>query len=166
MQVPLAEAQRRKDLLTLSDLIDMQLRDADHLDKNNDGKISQQEYLTVAGPADGPQAKDLLPYEIRKQLTLRKFRELDTNKDGVIDRVELTAFAVREFLETDLDGDHFISQDELKKAQEANTAKIKEIIPTLLPASQAQPAQPRPAPPQPAPAAPQGLPQGLPQRTR
>src|SRR5262249_30109242 len=38
-----AEAQRRKDLLTLNELIDMQLRDADHLDKNNDGKISQQE---------------------------------------------------------------------------------------------------------------------------
>src|SRR5262249_45823922 len=115
-----AEAQRRKDLLTLNELIDMQLRDADRLDKNNDCKINQQEYLTVAGPADGPEAKDLLPFEIRKQLTLRKFRELDTNKDGVIDRVELTAFAVREFLETDLDGDRFLTQEELKKAQEAN----------------------------------------------
>jgi len=170
-----AEAQRRQGLLTLSDLIDMQLRDADQLDKNGDGKISQQEYMTVAGPADGPQAKDLLPYEVRKQLTLRKFREIDTNKDGVIDRVELTAFALREFLETDLDGDRFINQDELKKAQETNAAKIKEILPGLLQASQPQPQpqpQPRPAPTQPqaappAPApAPQGLPQGLPQRTR
>jgi Ca2+-binding EF-hand superfamily protein len=166
-----AEAQRRQGLLTLSDLIDMQLRDADKLDKNGDGKISLQEYMTVAGPADGPQAKDLLPYEVRKQLTQRKFREIDTNKDGVIDRVELTAFALREFLETDLDGDRFINQDELKKAQDANAAKIKEILPSLLQASQPQPPpqpQSRPAPTQPqaAPPAPQGLPQGLPQRTR
>jgi Ca2+-binding EF-hand superfamily protein len=164
-----AEAQRRQNLMTLSDLIDMQLREADALDKNGDGKISQQEYLTVAGPADGPQAKDLLPYEVRKQLTLRKFREIDTNKDGVIDRVELTAFALKQFLEMDLDGDRFHNQDELTKAREADAARIKEIIPTLLPASQPQPQpQPRPAPtqPQPAPPAPQGLPQGLPQRTR
>ena len=147
-----AEAQRRQGLLTLSDLIDMQLRDADRLDKNGDGKISLQEYMAVAGPADGPQAKDLLPFEVRKQLTQRKFREIDTNKDGVIDRVELTAFALREFLETDLDGDRFINQDELKKARETNAAKIKEILPTLLPASQPQPPpqpQPRPAPTQP-----------------
>ena len=165
-----AEAQRRQGMLTLADLIDMQMRDADKLDKNGDGKISEQEYMTVAGPADGPQAKDLLPYEVRKQLTLRKFRELDTNKDGVIDRVELTAFAVKEFLETDLDGDRFITPDELKKAQEANTAKMREIIAALLKASQPQPqAQPQPRPtsqPQPAPAEPPGLPQGLPQRTR
>ena len=165
-----AEAQRRQGMLTLADLIDMQMRDADKLDKNGDGRISQQEYLTVAGPADGPQAKDLLPYEVRKELALRKFREIDTNKDGVIDRVELTAFAVKEFLETDLDGDRFITPDELKKAQETNAAKIKEIIPTLLPASQPQPkpapTQPQPQPQPAAPAPPQGLPQGLPQRTR
>jgi Ca2+-binding EF-hand superfamily protein len=165
-----AEVQRRQGMLTLADLIDMQMRDADQLDKNGDGKISQQEYMTVAGPTDGPQAKDLLPYEVRKQLTLRKFHEIDTNKDGVIDRVELTAFAVKEFLETDLDGDRFITQEELKKAQDANAAKIREIIPTLMPASQPPPQpQPRPAPRDnqaPPPAAPQGLPQGLPQRMR
>src|SRR5262249_41174519 len=114
-------------------------------------------------------AKDLLPFEVRKQLTQRKFREIDTNKDGVIDRVELTAFALREFLETDLDGDRFINQDELKKAQEVNAAKIKEILPGLL-----QPAPPQPLPehptapppPQARPPAPQVMPQGLPQRTR
>jgi hypothetical protein len=100
-----------------------------------------------------------LPYEVRKQLTLRKFREIDTNKDGIIDRVELTAFALREFLDSDLDGDRFLNPDELKKAEEANAAKIKEIIPTLLPASEPQLPQQRPAPNQPAPAPPPGLPQ-------
>ena len=52
-----AEAERRKGLMALNDLIDMQMRDADKLDKNNDGKISQQEYLVAAGPADGPQTQ-------------------------------------------------------------------------------------------------------------
>jgi Ca2+-binding EF-hand superfamily protein len=143
----------------------MQLREADKLDKNNDGKISQQEYLVAAGPADGAQAKDLLPYDIRRQLVLRKFQEIDTNKDGQIDRVELTAHAVKRFLEMDLNKDRFLDEDELKKAQEADAAKIREIIPTLQPRP---PAAPRPAPPrdQPQPAPAPGPPPGLPQNTR
>ena len=44
------EAERRKGLMALNDLIDMQMRDADKLDKNNDGKISQQEYLVARRP--------------------------------------------------------------------------------------------------------------------
>jgi hypothetical protein len=49
----------------------------------------------LAGSADGPQAQGLLPYDIRRQLMVRRFQEIDTNKDGVIERVELTAHAVR-----------------------------------------------------------------------
>jgi Ca2+-binding EF-hand superfamily protein len=46
-----AEAERRKGLMTLSDLIDMQLRDADKLDKNNDGRRSAgQGPLALRGP--------------------------------------------------------------------------------------------------------------------
>ncbi|HEY6715236.1 MAG TPA: EF-hand domain-containing protein [Reyranella sp.] len=76
------EARRRQGMLAINDFIDMQLLEADKLDKNNDGEISQQEYLVAAGLADGAQAKDLLPYDIRRQLVLRKFQKIDTNKDG------------------------------------------------------------------------------------
>ena len=56
-----AEAERRKGLMTLNDLIDMQMRDADKLDKNNDGKISQQEYLVAAGPPTARRPKGSCP---------------------------------------------------------------------------------------------------------
>ncbi|HEX9329170.1 MAG TPA: EF-hand domain-containing protein [Reyranella sp.] len=160
------EAERRKGLMALNDLIDMQMRDADKLDKNNDGKISQQEYLVAAGPADGPQSQNQLPYEVRKKLVLIKFQEIDTNKDGIIDRPELTAYALKEFLATDLNKDRFLDQEEIKKFQEAEQTKTRDLIPKLMP----PPAQPRPAAPQqrapqPAPA-PSGPPTGLPQGTR
>jgi len=159
------EQRRRQGMLAISDFIDMQLLEADKLDKNNDGKVSQQEYVVLAGPADGAQAKNLLPYDIRRQLVLRKFQEIDTNKDGQLDRVELTGYAVKQFIEMDANKDRFLTEEELKKAQEADAAKMREIIPTLQPP---QPAAPGPAPsrgqPQPAPAP--GLPPGLPQKTR
>jgi Ca2+-binding EF-hand superfamily protein len=156
-----AEAQRRQGLMMLNDLIEIQMRDADRLDKNNDGRISQQEYLALAGPADGPQAQGLLPYEVRKQLLLRKFAQIDNNKDGVLDRVELTAFALKEFLETDLNKDRFLDEGELKKAQEADAARTQAIIPTLLQAAAPpRPPQPRDNQPKPAPSPPQPVPQG------
>jgi Ca2+-binding EF-hand superfamily protein len=37
------EARRRQGMLAINDFIDMQLLEADKLDKNNDGKISEQE---------------------------------------------------------------------------------------------------------------------------
>ncbi|WP_289297103.1 hypothetical protein [uncultured Reyranella sp.] len=166
-----AEARRRQGMMTLNEFIDMQLRQGDELDKNKDGKISSQDYLAMAGPADGPQAKNLLPFDMRKQIAMRKFAEIDTNKDGQIDRVELTAHALKQFLEMDLNKDRFISEEEFKKAQEAEAAKIRAIVQTMMPAQ--QPAQPRPAQPQPrggqpgGPApAPAGPPPGLPQGTR
>jgi Ca2+-binding EF-hand superfamily protein len=160
------EAERRKGMMALSDLIDMQMRDADKLDKNNDGKISQQEYLVAAGPADGPQSQNQLPYDVRKKLVLIKFQEIDTNKDGIIDRPELTAYALKEFLSTDLNKDRFLDQEEIKKFQEAEQIKTRDLIPKLMP----PPAPPRPAAPQqrapqPAPA-PSGPAPGLPQQTR
>jgi len=164
-----AEQRRRQGMMTLNEFMDMQLRQADELDKNKDGKISSQDYLVLAGPADGPQAKNLLPFDMRKQIAMRKFAEIDTNKDGQIDRVEMTAHALKQFLEMDLNKDRFISEDEFKKAQEAEAAKIRAIVQTLMPA---QPAQPRPAQPQPrggqpGPAPqPSGPPPGLPQGTR
>jgi Ca2+-binding EF-hand superfamily protein len=160
------EAERRKGMMTINDLIDMQMRDADKLDKNNDGKISQQEYLVLAGPADGPQSQGQLPYDVRKQLILLKFQSIDSNKDGIIDRAELTAYAVKEFLETDLNKDRFLDQEEIKKFLEAEAARTQEIVPKLMPAPPAAPA--RPAAPQrpPQPAPPSGPPAGLPQGTR
>jgi Ca2+-binding EF-hand superfamily protein len=166
------EARRRQGMAAINDFIDMQLREADKLDKNNDGKLSQQEYIVLAGPADGPQAQGLLPYDIRRQLVMRKFQEIDANKDGQLDRVELTNHAVKQFLEMDTNKDRFLTEEEFKKAQEAETKKMRAVIQAMQPAQ--PPAQPRPAPAQPrggqaqpAPAPqPQGLAPGLPQGTR
>ncbi|MBS0223290.1 MAG: EF-hand domain-containing protein [Proteobacteria bacterium] len=159
-----AEAQRRQGLVTISEFIEMQLREADHLDKSGDGKVTRDEFIAVvAGPQDGPQAKGLPPYEMRRQIALHKFQEIDTNKDGVLDRVEWTAHAVRQFIQLDLNKDHFLNEEEFKKAQAAEGAKLRALVQTLAPA------QPRPAPapahPKPAPQ-PQGLAPGLPQGTR
>jgi Ca2+-binding EF-hand superfamily protein len=166
-----AEQRRRQGLAAVNDFIDMQLREADRLDKNNDVKISQQEYATVAGPADGPQAQGLLPYDIRRQLVLRKFNEIDTNKDGVLDRVELTASAVKLFVDMDANKDRFLNEEEFKKAQENETKKMRAIIQAMQPAQPAPAAQrPAPAPAQRRPLQPQqgppGLAPGLPQGTR
>ena len=153
------DQRRRQGMAAINDFIDMQLREADKLDKNNDGKINQQEYLVLAGPADGPQAKGLLPFDIRKQLVLRKFGEIDTNKDGQLDRVELTGAAVKQFMEIDDNKDRYLTEDEFKKAQENETKKMRAIIQAMQPAQPAQPrpapapAQPRAAQPQPQPAA-------------
>jgi len=158
-----AEARRRQGLASISDLIDMEMREADRLDKNGDGKVTRDEFIAVvAGPADG---QGLPPYELRKQIAARKFAELDTNKDGVIDRVEWTAHAVEQFLLLDTDKDRFLNEAEFKKGQEAEGAKVRAFIQTQAPAQRPAPAaQPRPAP-APAPV-PQGLAPGLPQSTR
>ena len=147
----------------------MQLRSADQLDKNGDGKVSQQEYAALAGPADGPQAQGLPPFELRRKIAMAKFAELDTNKDGQIDRVEWTAHAVSQFMQIDLNKDRFLNEEEFKKAQDHESEKVRAFIQTQQPAT---PPQPRPAPAQPrggqpAPqTAPQGLAPGLPQGTR
>jgi Ca2+-binding EF-hand superfamily protein len=168
------EAQKRKGLVAINEFIDMQLRSADQLDKNGDGRISQQEYIALAGPADGPQAQGLPPFDLRRKIVMVKFNEIDNNKDNVLDRVELTAFAVNQFLQMDLNKDRFLNEEEFKKAQEAEQAKLKALVQTLLPPQQQQPrpapapprgGQPAAAPPAPAPQ-PQGLAPGLPQGTR
>lgn len=161
------EARRRQGMVTINEFIDMQLRSADQLDKNNDGKVSQQEYAALAGPADGPQAKGLPPFELRKKIAMLKFGEIDANKDGFLDRVELTGFAVTQFLHMDLNKDRFLNEEEFKKAAESEQAKVRAIIQTMVPAQQPRPAPAQPQPrPAPAPAAPQGLAPGLPQGQR
>ena len=160
------EARKRQGMMSLNELIDMQLRNADQLDKNGDNKVNQQEYLVLAGPADGPQAKNLLPFDLRKQLALRKFAEIDLNKDGQIDRVELTSYALKQFLEMDLNKDHFISEEEFKKAQDHESEKVRAFVQTQQPAAPPRPAPAQPRGGQPAPQQPQGLAPGLPQGTR
>ncbi len=44
----------------------------------------------------------------------------------------MTAHALKQFLEMDLNKDRFISEDEFKKAQEAEAAKIRAIVQTLI----------------------------------
>ena len=139
-----ADSQRQRGMMPINEFIEMQLRSADQLDKNADGKISQQEWLAIAGPPDGPTAQGLPPYELRKKIALMKFEEMDANKDGVLDRVELTAFAVRDFLKIDLNSDRFLSEEEFKKAQEGEAQKMRALLQTLQPAQQQQ--APRPAP--------------------
>ncbi len=162
-----AEARRRQGLMTINEFIDMQLRGADQLDKNGDGRISQQEYIALAGPADGPQAQNLPPFELRRKIAMVKFQEIDTNKDKVLDRIELTAHAVSQFMEMDLNKDRFLNEEEFKKAQEKEGAKLRALVQTLQPA---QPPRPAPAQqrqaPAPQPQAPSGLAPGLPQGTR
>ena len=161
-----ADARRRQGMVGINDFIDMQLREADQIDKNGDGRITRDEFVaTVAGPPDGPKAQGLPPYELRRQLALHKFQEIDTNKDGVLDRVELTAHAVQQFMQMDLNKDHFLTEDEFKKAQAAEGAKLRALVQTLAPAQQPRPA-PAPAQPRPAAPPPQGLAPGLPQGTR
>jgi Ca2+-binding EF-hand superfamily protein len=165
-----AEAQRRKGMVTINEFIDMQLRSADQLDKNGDGKVSQAEYAVLAGPADGPQAQGLPPLELRRKIAMLKFAEIDGNKDGFLDRVELTGYAVTQFQQMDTNKDRFLNEEEFKKAAEAEQAKLRAIVQTMMPAPQQQP-RPAPAPAQrpaqpAAPAAPQGLAPGLPQGTR
>ena len=167
-----ADQRRRQGMAAINDFIDSQLREADKLDKNGDGKVSQQEYLVLTGPADGPQAQGMLPYEIRKQLVMRKFNEMDSNKDGQLDRVELTGSAVKQFLDIDANKDRFLTEDEFKKAQENETKKMRAVIQAMAPTQAAQPrpapapAQPRAAQPAPPPSGPPGLAPGLPQGTR
>jgi Ca2+-binding EF-hand superfamily protein len=155
-----ADARNRAGKMTLNGYIDMQLKSADQLDKKNDGRITLQEYLSLAGPADVPQSQNPLPFEVRRKLVTLKFNEIDTNKDSVLDRVELTAYAVAQFNKMDLNKDHFLTEDEFHKAQEAETERMKTLLPTLMPAPPKQPA----APPKPAPAP--APPKGLPQNTR
>ena len=87
------------------------------------------------------------------------------NKDGFLDRVELTGYAVKQFLQMDANKDHFLNEEEFKKAAEAEQAKLRANLQMMMPAQQPRPApapaQPRPA--QPVPAAPPGLAPGLPQ---
>ncbi len=129
-----AEARRRQGMLAINEFIDMELREADRLDKNHDGKLSQQEYAALAGPVDGPQAQGLPPYEIRRQLAMRKFQEIDANKDGQLDRVELTNHAVKQFLEMDTNKDRFITEEEFKKAQADAAEKMRSLVPPQQPA--------------------------------
>jgi Ca2+-binding EF-hand superfamily protein len=162
------EARRREGLTALNDLIDIHLRDADRLDKDHDGRLSLQEYFVLAGPVDGKEAQGLLPIDIRRKIITRKFQEVDADKDGTLNRVELTAHALRQFLESDLNKDRFLDEAEGKKSQERETEKVKAFLQTLQPPAPPQqqqrpaPAPPRGGQPQPAP----GLAPGLPQGTR
>ena len=94
---------------------------------------------------------------MRRQIAMRKFAEIDTNKDNVLDRVELTAFAVNQFLGMDLNKDRFLNEEEFKKAGEAEQNKVRAIIQAMQPAQQPRPAPAQARPPGPAPAQPQGL---------
>lgn len=140
---PDAGARQREAMKTVDFFIEIQLDDADKLDRNGDGRLSQQEFLAIAGPADGPQAQGLLPFEIRRRIVLQRFGEIDANKDGLLDRRELTAFAVSSFMQMDLNKDRLVSDEEFAKSRDADQAKARAIIQAMMPAQ--APAQQPPA---------------------
>jgi Ca2+-binding EF-hand superfamily protein len=169
------DQRRRQGLMTIAEFIDMQLKGADQLDTNKDGKVSRDEFLVNAGPPDSPQTQQqgMPPLEMRRKVLLLKFDAIDTNKDGVLDRVELTAFAVKMFLEMDTNKDRFLNEEEFKKAGEIENQRMRQEFQKLMPAPVNQPGpRPGPAPApgprsvQPPPQQQQGPPPGLPQQTR
>lgn len=137
-------ARQREAMKTVDFFIEIQLDDADKLDRNGDGRVSQQEFLAIAGPADGPQAQGLLPFDIRRRIVMQRFGEIDANKDGLLDRRELTAFAVSSFTQMDLNKDRFVSDEEYAKSRDADQAKARAIIQSMMPVQ--MPAQQPPAP--------------------
>ena len=72
----------------------------------------------------------------------------DGNKDGQLDRVELTANAVQQFLKMDLNNDRFLNGEEFKKSQEVEQQKMRALVQTLQPPPQQQGPRPAPAPAQ------------------
>ena len=122
------ETRRRQGMAAINDFIDMQLREADKLDTDQDGRVNAQEYLVLAGPKNGPQAEGLLAYDIRRQLVMRKFQEIDDNKDSFLDRREMVRHAIEQFVEIDANKDRFLTDEEFKKAQELEAAKMRALI--------------------------------------
>ncbi len=53
------------------------------------------------------------------------WKSADANKDGVIDRAEFDAVGADRFKKIDVDGDTFVSQDELKVFHDAQRAKFE-----------------------------------------
>ena len=121
-------------MMALNDLIDMQMREADKLDKNNDGKISQQEYLVAGRPGRRPaDARASCPTRSARSSSCSSSRRSTPTRTASSTGVELTAYAVKEFLETDLNKDRFLDQEEIKKFQEAEQTKTRDLIPKLMP---------------------------------
>jgi hypothetical protein len=138
----------------INDFIDMQLREADKLDKNNDGRIDQQEYLGADRAGRRTAGQGLLPYDFASSSCCASSR--DRHQQGRHARpCRADGRAVMQFFEIDDNKDRFLNEDEFKKAQEDETKKMRAIIQAMQPAQPPQPRRrPRRAPraPQPAPA--------------
>jgi Ca2+-binding EF-hand superfamily protein len=94
------------------------------LDKDKDGRISQQEYLDAAAKTFNKLDKDgsgHLDEEELKALpeTDRKdwLAEMDKNKDGKIDRNEFQAEALKRFSTADADQNRYLDSREWSKWQ-------------------------------------------------
>ena len=116
----------------------MQLREADKLDKNSDGKISQQEYIVLPARPMVSRPRACCPTTSASSSCSESSPEIDSNKDGQLDRVELTGSAVRQFIEMDANKDRFLTEDEFKKAQENETKKMRAVIQAMQPAPPAR----------------------------
>jgi Ca2+-binding EF-hand superfamily protein len=145
------EAQRRS-TVTLAQFIDMQLAAMDRVAAGKDGRIRLQDFVVAfAGPPDGPQAQGLPPYDLRKRLATQRFQEIDAAKEGYIDRVKVTSYAVRKFVEMDRKKRRLLDQEDFRVAQETDFAKLRASSPPKAPPPPVQPPK-------------QELPPGLPPR--
>ena len=153
-QAAAARGPRVPDAMTREQFLESQLKELMELDSNSDGKVSLDEFLVSAGPADNDPnlPKGTPPLAQRRQALTQRFRELDANKDGFIDRGEWTKLLEKRFAELDANKDGKITQQEIKdhieKQQRAAAAAQRQAAqpPPQRPAAAAPPA-PRPAPP-------------------
>jgi len=138
-----AEQQRRQGKLAINEFIDMQLREADKLDKNNDGKVSQQEYVVLAGSRRRRAGQEPVALRYRRQLVMRKFQEVESTRTAQLDRVELTNYAVQQFIDHGYQQGSLPHRGRVQESARERDEKMRAIVQAMQPA---QPAQPRPAP--------------------
>lgn len=82
----------------------------ERLDQDNDGRITLQSFLALAGsPANVPGQPT---YQQRREQVTQRFNEIDADKNGVIDAGEIRAWATAVFKRLDLDGDGKLNPSE------------------------------------------------------
>ena len=127
----------------INEFIDMQLRERRQA-RQERRRQGQPAGISRAGRpgrrASRPRA--CCPSTCASKIAMRKFAEIDTNKDGQLDRVELTGFAVSQFLRHGHQQGPLPDRGGVQEGAGAETKKVRAIVQAMQPAH-----QPRPAPP-------------------
>ena len=144
------EARRRQGMLAINEFIDMELREADRLDKNQ-RQQTEPAGVRRAGRA-GRRAAGPGLAALRDPAATRacaSSQEIDANKDGQLDRVELTDHAVKQFLRDGHQQGPFYHRGRVQEGAGRTRPKRCARL-----SRRQQPAHTRPAPAQPQPAQP------------